>query len=332
MDYAMTRRKISIFLPLLLVMITFLLLIIHSADAIQSAQSGLAICARVIIPSLLPFYVLSGLLGALGLPHYLGRFFAPMMSRMFYVSGVGATAFILGLSGGYPLGAATVCNLYHQQQIQKKEAEHLLSFCNNSGPAFILGAAGIGIFQSPKVGLLLYAVHIISAILLGMLMSNKSTSPQHMAVTPHFKAVSFPHAFADCVKSSVMSTLTVCGFVVFFSVIVGILDAQGIFTQLAGSLSYYSGLELHFTRSLLTGFLELGSGIAAMNGLTITPANVALAAFILSFGGLSVHCQTLAVAAESDLSLRRHTVGKLLHGVIAAILILGISIFIPLAS
>ena len=46
--------------------------------------------------------------------------------------------------------------------IGKEEAERLLGFCNNSGPAFIVGAVGAGIFGSPSVGLALYGIHILS--------------------------------------------------------------------------------------------------------------------------------------------------------------------------
>ena len=59
-----------------------------------------------------------------------------------------------------------------------------------------------------------------------------------------------------------------------------------------------------------------------MRGLAPTGANLALCAFLLSFGGLAVWCQTLGVIAESDLTARRYLPGKLLQGVVAAGLIL----------
>ena len=44
------------------------------------------------------------------------------------------------------------------------EAERLLAFCNNSGPAFILGVVGVGVFGSSRVGLLLYLAHAAASI------------------------------------------------------------------------------------------------------------------------------------------------------------------------
>lgn len=86
-----------------------------------------------------------------------------------------------------------------------------------------------------------------------------------------------------------------------------------------GTLSARLGLELHFARALCTGVLELGTGIGAMQGLTPTPGNLALAAFLIGWGGVSVHCQTAAVIAGTDIKSARHTAGRLLHGVISAL-------------
>ena len=116
--------------------------------------------------------------------------------------------------------------------------------------------------------------------------------------------------------------LSVCAFVVLFSVVTGLAERAGYLAALAGALSERTGLELTAARALLVGLLEIGGGIGAMEGLALTPGNLALCAFLLSFGGLAVWCQTMAVLAESDLTGRRYLPGKLLQGVLAAVLIL----------
>ena len=113
--------------------------------------------------------------------------------------------------------------------------------------------------------------------------------------------------------------LTVSGFVVTFSVMTGVLDASGLLPALVGTSAARLGLELHFARALCTGVLELGTGIGAMQGLMPTPGNLALAAFLIGWGGISVHCQTAAVIAGTDIKSARHTVGRLLHGAISAL-------------
>ncbi len=54
------------------------------------------------------------------------------------------------------MGAKSVIALYENGTCSKVEAERLLSFCTNSGPAFIFGIVGAGVFSGGRIGLLLY--------------------------------------------------------------------------------------------------------------------------------------------------------------------------------
>jgi sporulation integral membrane protein YlbJ len=319
-DIQLVMHKLRRLLPLLIVALALISLILFSDEAIKSAVRGLALCAEVILPSLLPFFILSCLLSELGLPRLLGRLATPMMSVLFKTRGEGAAAFIIGIMGGYPLGAAAIVDMYKRNDINKNEAEHLLIFCDNTGPAFIFGVAGAGVFNNAAAGLLLYLVHIVSAAAVGIFTSSgkqkKITSYQMSSAV----SKSFPVAFAASVRSAVSSTLTICGFVIFFTVVVGVLDGIGVFATTAGEISIHIGLPLHWVRSLLTGILELGSGIGSMNGLSLSPLNLALAAFILGWGGLSVHSQVLALIGDSGLSSAGHFWGKMFHGIFSAAL------------
>ena len=203
-------------------------------------------------------------------------------------------------------------------KLSAEQAERALAFCNNSGPAFLVGAAGVGVFHSAGYGLLLYGVHVLSAVIVGMLFAPRSGGflPEDRS---QIAAVSLSQALPEAVRSAVRAVLTVSGFVVTFSVITGVLDASGLLPALVGTSAARLGLELHFARALCTGVLELGTGIGAMQGLMPTPGNLALAAFLIGWGGVSVHCQTAAVIAGTDIKSARHTVGRLLHGAISAL-------------
>ena len=312
-------KKVPFYLSLALVLAAFAALIYAPAAAAEGARRGLAVCAGVIIPSLLPFLILSALLTALGLPQLLSGLMGPAVTKLFGVSGKAAAPFLLGLTGGYPVGAAAVAGLVKRGEIDTEEAAHLLPFCNNTGPAFIIGAAGSGIFGSAEAGLLLYLSHILAAIAVGALLSigRPRTAAERIQAPP--PEPSLAQILPESVKSAVTASLNICGFVVFFSVVTALLDALGVFSNAAGWLAAHLGLELHFTRALLTGFLELGGGISAMDGLSDAPRNLALASFILGFGGLSVHCQTLAAVADAGIGTRRHFFGRLLHGALSAL-------------
>ena len=292
-------------LPVILTLGLFAALVVCSGRAADGARQGLAVCAATLVPSLLPFFVLSNLLSALGLPDLLGGGLGALVGKLFGVSPGGAQAFFLGLSGGYPLGASVVADLRRDERISLDEAERIMAFCNNSVPAFIIGAAG-GVFQSAGAGLLLFAAHVLAAVTVGVLFRGKAT-PEAVCDKPPAAAPvpPFGKALTAAVSRAISSTMTVCGYVVLFGALLGVLAPLMALPPLA--------------KALVTGFLELGSGVAAMAGLGPTPLSLAVTAFILGWGGLSVHCQTLGVLDGTDIKCARHLSGRALCGVFAAI-------------
>lgn len=303
----------------LFTLISLFVLMLGSKYAVSAAAEGLGVCISVIVPSLLPFFVISSMLCAYGFPSALGRRFSPIMTKLFGVSGEGAAAFFIGITGGYPLGAASVAEIYRGGQLERDEAERMLAFCNNTGPAFIIGTAGAGIFSSVKIGFELYAAHILAAIIVGILFSRRKI--MHPLAHTAAPAPKFTDALVSSVKASALSVLNICAFVVFFSAVLGILRGVGALNFAAGELAFHLPLSLRHTRALLTGFLELGSGITALSGCTPDAVSLAVCAFILGWGGLSVHCQTMAAVSGTDLKLGRHFAGRALHGVISAIIV-----------
>ncbi len=291
------------YLPLLMVLGLFAALLFCSGPAAAGAKNALAVCGATLAPSLLPFFTLSNLLSGLGLPDLLGGRLGGPMSRLFHVSPAGAQAFLLGVTGGYPLGASAAADLYRTGRVSRAEAERLAAFCNNSGPAFILGAAG-AVFKSPRAGLLLYATHVLGAAAVGVLFRGKD-APARGNAAPSAPPLPFGKAMTQAVSRAVTATVTVCGYVVLFGAFIGVLTPILPQAPLA--------------RALITGFLELGGGIAAFRGLSPTPLHLACAALILGWGGLSVHCQTMGVLADTDMSCARHLAGRALCGILAAV-------------
>ena len=175
-----------------------LALVLWPGEAMGAMRDGLKLCGNVIVPSLFPFFVLSSLVVELGMSRYLGRLFQPVMAPLFRVNGACASALALGFVGGYPVGARTAISLYQNGQCSKTEAERLLAFCNNSGPAFIFGVVGAGVFGSGTLGLLLYLVHMAASLLVGLLFRfyRPGEGPRRGRLQgAQFQTASFPAAF-----------------------------------------------------------------------------------------------------------------------------------------
>lgn len=310
--------------PVVLCALAMFAALIVSAQAVAaSCRDALRLCGEVIIPSLFPFFVMSLLLNKLGLPQLVSSVLAPAAGRLFGVSGAGASALIIGLTGGYPLGAAYIADMLSSGVIARREGERLLAFCNNSGPAFIMGAVGAGVFASARVGVYLYITHILAAVLTGVIMRLLARGEEISApgkTEARSAPASFGEALPEAVRGAVSAVLNVCGFVVAFSVLVGVLDREGFFSLAVGRIAALTGWELRWTRALLTGLLELGGGVGAMHGLGISPANLALAAFLVGWGGVSVHFQTASVIAESGIKGALHFAGRLISACIGGVI------------
>ena len=272
----------------------------------EAVVRGLLLCGRVILPSLFPFFVCSELLTELSLAQLPARLFSGLMQPLFHIRGEGAAALVLGFLGGYPSGAQITARLYESGAVSKNEAERLLLFCNNAGPAFIVGVAGAGVFGSAAAGFLLWGVHIFCALLCGVLLRGpKLPMVRRKGENRSSGGASFAQAFTASVRNAGASALQVCMFVVIFSV------CSAFFQSLLPD-----GTPAPL-RVLLVGMLELSNGMAAMQS---AGASLPLAAFLLGFSGLGVWAQTQSLLAESGLDLRRYLPAKLLHGLLSALL------------
>jgi len=300
-------------------------LIAHPDLSAQSVRDGLSLCGNVILPSLFPFFVLSSLVIELGMSRYLGRLLEPVMRPLFRVNGTCAAALALGFIGGYPVGARTAIQLYESGQCSRTEAERLLAFCNNCGPAFIFGVVGAGIFNNSKVGMILYLTHMCASLLVGFLFRfyHPHDLPHHAKTSSaQFLSVRFSAAFSHSVLNALQSSLNICGFIVIFTVILRMFAFSGILSALSAVIVRLL-TPLHLShlpvQQLLAGLLELSSGVSALTEGSVS-GRVPIAAFMLGWAGLSVHLQVIAFMGDSKLSVRTYLTGKLLHGLLSALL------------
>ncbi len=310
----MMKRKLPIFAALCALFV----LITASSRVVACASEGLRLCGELIVPSLFPFFVLSLLLGKLGFPEALGRQLSPLAERLFQVSGKGATALFIGLTGGYPMGAAYLAELLERGEISPRESERLLGFCNNSGPAFLVGAIGAGVFGSVKAGLLLYGSHILAAISAGILLRPGEDPDRYPPLSPSAAPLSFSRALSEAVRGTVPALLSVCGFVILFTVFTGLLKANGFLALFSTILTRFLPLGTQQSLALLLGFWELGSGVGALRGLVLSPASLALAAGLVGWGGVSVLFQSLAVLADQPVKTGTMLLGRVLSAVLGA--------------
>jgi len=301
------------------ILITILILA-NPESAISYARSGLTLCSEMIIPTLFPFFICSGLLIYSGFAQVLTKVFTPVMLPLFRINGSGASAFVLGIISGYPLGAVTACSLYENNYLSKTEAERLLAFCNNSGPLFILGAVGISLYHNPQTGWLLYIAHLLAALSVGIIFrfynKNEHIAPKTVMTQPER---GLGEIFSIVLQNSISSILSVCGTIIFFSII------AKLFINLFSTDGPYA--------PIIMGVIEFTTGAVGIAGGDFSLIHkLMLSAFIVGFAGLSVHFQVMGIVARYNLSLKPYIIGKFLHAVLSAVYVFLLTRFIPVAT
>lgn len=291
------KQNITRFVPVFFIII----LILDAKTSIQGAMDGVELCLKTVIPSLFPFFFLSGSITGM-VSGYSGKLLRPI-GRLCGMPQGSEPLFLLGITGGYPVGAQVIHTAYRSGQLQKSDAQRMLGFCSNAGPAFIFGMAG-GLFESAAVPWLIWGILIISAFLTGMILPGKSH--QVCLIIPKYKN--------NALEQALRAMAAVCGWVILFRVLLAVLN-RWILWLLPPSFAI-----------LIAGFLELANGCIELHGAVEPLFRFVALSVILSFGGLCVGLQTKSVIG--DLSCKTYFKGKCIQTIISLLLSLLVGIFV----
>ncbi|MDO5555475.1 MAG: sporulation integral membrane protein YlbJ [Clostridia bacterium] len=319
------------FIPLFICLFTMFLLIFSNSN-LSSAKTGLTLWANSVVPSLLPFFIATELLGYTNIISLLGKSLTKFMKPIFNVPGEGAFPFIMGIISGYPMGAKIVSTFKEQSICTNDECERLIAFTNNSGPLFIIGTIGVGLFKDAKIGFLLFLTHILACITVGFLFrwwkSNKRKRTSCINVNnKNFQSKislsNLGEILAFSIMNSINTILLIGGFIVLFSVVISILDDSKILQFFANSISpvlNVFNIPNKFAEGILTGLIEVTNGVCSVSAISnkYISTNIIICAFLLGFGGISITLQILSITSKSEISIKPYIFGKLLQGVFAA--------------
>ena len=292
-------------MKLLVTLALFAAFLFCPAACADGVREGFSLSVTQALPALFPFFVISGLLVRCGLSDRLPLLPARLLVQPYGLPPEAAPALLLGLIGGYPVGAATACALLEQHMLSREAAERVNRFCNCASPGFCIGLVGLGVFGSAKTGALLYGVHIVSALLTGLCF-DRTPLPALPSGTEKPPRTSFTAAFCAAVQQAASTALTVTAFLTVFSILLRLLAPV---------------LALMPYGNTLDGMIELTNGLDELAVLPLPRmARLTLASFLLGFGGLAVQFQVRALAEAHALPVRGLFAAKLLHGLTAAVL------------
>lgn len=318
-------KKFSINLFSVFVVIFILNTVLDPIKSANYVREALNLCYIVIIPSLLPFMVFSKILLNTPLMNALGKILNRPAKFLFNVPGMYAGAYIIGILAGFPTGAKNVAELYKSNPHTKNEAERMLGFCNCASPAFVVSAIGITLFKSVYAGIILYAIHIISSVITGVILrfTSKTIPPQadNKAVKSEKRteeSIPLSRNIAEAIGDSVTGILQICGIVICFSMtaniaadLIRLLDVNCLINE-----NRYNNI-----RFVLSSIFEMSSGTDALGKIIVSgQVKFVLASAVIAFSGLSVHMQIFNSVMETGLSLKNYFTGKIINVIISVLL------------
>lgn len=271
-----------------------LVLILDGKTALAGARSGIELCLMTVIPALFPFIVLSVLLsGAL-----LGASILPLrpVGKILKMPAGTESLLLCAFLGGYPSGAVAVSEAFRAGSLSKDTAERLLSFCNNVGPAFLFGMT-LSLFPDAGAAWLLWGIHILSALAVGILIPGKEYSPVKLKKGGSSIGV---------IKKAITVMATVCAWVILFRIIITFLDRWILW------------LFPPEVRVAVIGVLELSNGCCSLTLVNDVRVRLILCSGMLALGGLCVTMQT--VSSVRGLKMNQYYLGKILQFVCSILL------------
>ncbi len=326
------RVLISIGTILLLI-----ILLVFPKAALKGAETGILLWFNVIVPTLLPFIIVSNLIINLNLTTYIAKFFYPVFHRLFAVTKNGCYIIIIGLLTGFPVGAKACGDMVKMHMIDRKEGQYLLTFCNNASPMFIISYISILTLNlSGKQYIILGIVYggaVLTALLYRFLhgiktnsfTENSVTIPEHnelmaAAISTNSVATKNKHITFSLVDDAITDGFEVItkvgGYIVLFSILANVILSLLPNAPLPGLVS--------------VGILEITNGINAIGTSTLNYATkIALILVITAFGGFSSIAQTKSVIDRSGLSIIKYTLYK---AIAAGITLLLAILFIELCK
>lgn len=279
--------------------LVFVYVIVFSEKVGNGILEGLSLALTRVIPTALPFMIISDLYLAYGRAEEI----APMgtvFGKCFGVPAVALRSYITGLVAGFPIGVKAVSDLYRMGGLTRADAERLCAYCSSPSAAFVIGAVGGGLFKDIKIGIILFLSIFASSVVLGLLTrKNCEKSPISCDITGQsFNII-------ESINNAASSCITVAAFI-------------SLFSALGEILRFY--IKKGAVKITLTALLEVTSAVEFFGTLyTETPLlSFALCGFSLGFGGLSVMLQSAYFLRREGLSLKKYIPYKLIQGVLCA--------------
>lgn len=281
---------------LILLFILLFILLLFPETAAAGGKNGLILWATVLVPSLLPFSVLTALIR---------RYMQGKPYKYLLI--------IAGLLSGYPIGAKIAGELYLDGSLSYKKALFFAGSTNNPSPMFVIFFVAGNILHLGSKRYIFYLLVLLSSFLgsiIFMLLTSRKKGKKIEMYCKH-PSCSTNNSLSEAIDTEISATalllIKIGGYIMLFSIL----------TAFIKNISF---LPLSI-RVFFCGLLEITTGNAMIAQTTISHnIKVILSIAATTFGGLSAAAQTNSVLQKTGFSIFHYIIIKLIGSIIAALL------------
>jgi len=314
--------------------ISIILLLVYPGQCIEAARDALDMWFFSVVPSLLPFFILSSLLVGRMAPKAAARE-GSLFRRLFGVPGSAGYAIFTGMVSGYPAGARMTADMLRARLLSPGDAVRILPYTLCASPTFLIGTVCAALLNAPELAPVMAAAHFGGAVLCGLFFRfwYGIFKPRVGAETEVRQAQADAADLFSATERAMQSMLFIGGTMVLFSIFIRQIELVGLLGPLSAAfqpLLSLLGLDPGMGVSAVEGVIEMANGCGEVAKTALPAAQQgAVALLIVSFGSLSVAAQSAGMLKGTPIKLRHYLFPKVVHAALAYMLYI---LLLPLAQ
>lgn len=290
--------------------------VINPKSNMDATLNGINIWLTSVLPALLPFFFFTKLLCGLNATHKIGKILSPITNKLYHTDGISGYIYGMSIISGYPLSSKLISEFYDKNIIDYGQAVRICSYTSTSGPLFIIGTVGVGMFHNKTIGLIILISHFLGALFNGLLYRNykyvKNKKNSNFSVSTLNK-----NLLENAMYESIKSVAIIGGYIAIFFMLINIINDYNFFYLLTKFFSKV-GIDKTIVNAILNGIVEVTRGCLDLSRLNL---NASVSSLILtgliSFGGISVFFQAYTFLKNFNMSIKLFFLQKITQSILS---------------
>ncbi len=280
--------------------------------------SALKMCASTVIPSLFIFIVFSEIIAGITQGTYCTKGILSQIARFLKLDVRLVIQCAFGILAGAGAASVGIAKIYKSGTVSKRQAENAIILLSGCSAPFIMTVCSV-FLESAKLGFLLLLSNFLAVFTSFFILCDRHENFTLSQYSISEKKASVFSIFSSSLSNSVINTLNMCSYIIFFSVISG---------AISDTLISLSVIHNESAAAFIYGFFEMTGGIVRSVSLSGNERIMFICA-VVGFSGISIIFQLSHILGEHNLSIRQYIYSRLLCTLLCPIYMLVFMLTLP---